>query len=332
MNIYSAFKPVLAIAALVASAGLLSPAHAAEKIRIGYWPSGLTLGYGSVLEAGDFFKQQGLEVEYVHFSDVNGTTRAIAANAVDLAFGSPAAGAFSLASDGVPVKIILATQPANVEFVVPADSPINSLAELKGKKIAMSPAGSSTAAIASAVLKLNYKLDATDYSLIPGNEGRLVQFLSQKDVDAAALRNVTIAQLTDLKVKKLGSFTSEWQKLTQSKGVPYNAVGIVRADWLEKNPEAATKAVVALRKALEFGSKNPDQVIAAVRKAANLSEAEAKVFADLWDENYRVSLTDEDQATLKRMFAIFKEGGVLKGELSDEVFDVRPYQNSLRAE
>ena len=326
------FKPLLAavLAFGVPPAAPVMAQDAPTKVRIGYWPSGLTLGYGSVLEAGSFFKDQGLEVEYVHFSDVNGPTRAIAANAIDLAFGAPAAGAFSLASDGVPVKIILATQPANVEFVVPADSGINGLQDFKGKKVAMSPAGSSTAAIAGAILKLNYGLDAADYSLVPGNESRLVQFLSQKEVDAAALRNVTIAQLTDLKVKKLGSFPDEWRKLTKSDGVPYNAVGIVRNDWLEKHPEAAVKAVVALRRALDFGQQNPEAVVKTVSKAANLSEAESKVFADLWDQNYRVSLTDADQDTLKRMFAIFKESGVLKGELPDNVFDARPYQEALK--
>lgn len=332
MTFTKLFKPVLAVALLV-SACVIAPAYAQAasptKIRIGYWPSGLTLGYGSVLEAGSFFKDQGLDVEYVHFSDVNGPTRAIAANAIDLAFGSPAAGAFSLASDGVPVKIILATQPANVEFVVPADSPISSLDQLRGKKVAMSPAGSSTAAIASAVLKLNHGLAPEDYALVPGNESRLVQFLAQKEVDAAALRNVTIAQLTDLKVKKLGSFTAEWQKLTKSDGVPYNAVGIVREDWLNKNPDAAVKAVVALRHALEYGHANPKDVVATVRKAANLSAEDAQVFADFWDQNYRVSLTAADQQTLKRMFAIFKESGVLKGDLPDSVFDATPYEKSL---
>lgn len=328
MTISRFFKP-FAIAALLFTAVQATAAHA-EKIRIGYWPSGLTLGYGSVVEAGSFFKDQGLDVEYVHFSDVNGTTRAIAANAIDFAFGSPAAGSFSLATDGVPVKIILATQPANVDFVVPEDSPIKSLSDLRGKKIAMSPAGSSTAAIAGAILNLNYGIGSGDFSLVPGNEPRLVQFLAQKEVDAAALRNVTIAQLKDLKVRSLGSFADEWRKLTKSDSVPYNAIGVARTDWLEKNPELAAKAVVALRKALEYGQANPQGVVAAVKKAANLPDDAAQVYADLWAENYRVSFTEADQETLKRMFALFKESGVLKGDLPDGALDSRPYEQSLK--
>ncbi len=235
------------IGAVALAAVALSLPAEAQKIRVGYWPSGLTLGFGAVLEAGTFFKDQGLDVEYVKFSDVNGPSRAIAANAIDLAFGSPAAGAFSLISDGVPVKIILATQPANVDFVVAQDSGVESLGALKGKKIAMSPTGSSTAAIASAILAINYGIRPGDFSLVPGNEPRLVQFLAQREVDAAALRNVTVVQLTDLKVRKLASFAQEWAKITKTEGVPYNAVGLVRSDWLEKHPEGAVRAVVAMR-------------------------------------------------------------------------------------
>lgn len=327
MNLFRFLKRIAAPALL--AVGLVALPAQAQKIRVGYWPSGLTLGYGAVLEAGNFFAEQGLQVEYVHFSDVNGPTRAIAANSIDLAFGSPAAGAFALAIEGVPVKIVLATQPANVSFVVREDSPIKSLADLKGKKIGMSPAGSSTATIANAVLAGNHGIKEGDFTLVPGNEPRLVQFLAQKEVDAAALRNVTTAQLKDLKVRTLSTFAEQWKTLTKSDSVPYNAVGVVRAEFLQKNPDAVVRAIVALRKGLEFGKANPAKVISAVQKAANLPEADAKVFADLWDENYRVSLNASDLETLKREFQIFKDNGTLKGDLPAGLLDAGPYEKSL---
>lgn len=327
MKVLNLIKRAGVLAALAGGLAAL-PAHA-EKIRVGYWPSGLTLGYGAVLEAGTFFKDQGLEVEYVHFSDVNGPTRAIAANAIDLAFGSPAAGAFALATDGVPVKIVLATQPSNVSFVVLEDSPIKSLADLKGKKIGMSAAGSSTATIANAVLAGNHGIKESEFTLVPGNEPRLVQFLAQKEVDAAALRNVTTAQLKDLKVRTLSTFGDQWKTLTKSDSVPYNAVGVVRTEYQQKNPDAVVRAIVALRKALEYGQANPAKVVSAVQKAGNLPQADAQVFADLWVENYRVSLNAADLDTLKREFQIFKDNGTLKGDLPAGALDAGPYEQSL---
>src|SRR5260370_18591038 len=84
----------------------------------------------------------------------------------------------------------------------------------------MSPPGSSVAAIATAVLQGNDGIRANDFSIVPGNEARLAQFLVQKQVDAAALRSVTIAQLKELKVKRLGSFGGGWKKPTQAGPTP----------------------------------------------------------------------------------------------------------------
>jgi len=142
-----------AFSAAFATLSLLSgAASAADTVKIGYWTSGVSLGYGSVLEARDFLAKRGIKAEFVHFPDVNAPLRALAAGSIDLAFGAPVAGVFGTAASGVPIRIFAATQPADVQFVVPKDSPIQSIAEFKGKKIGMSPAGSSVAVIAGAVL------------------------------------------------------------------------------------------------------------------------------------------------------------------------------------
>src|SRR5689334_25038497 len=99
----------------IAAAALLSAAPAyAQKIKVGYWTSGVSLGFGTTLEQMKFLEKQGLEVEWVRFGDVNAPTRAIVSHAIDVAFGASTAGALSIAADGVPVKIFLATQLAEV--------------------------------------------------------------------------------------------------------------------------------------------------------------------------------------------------------------------------
>src|SRR5476649_49046 len=164
--------------ATTAMLGALQTAHA-EPMRIGYWTSGVSLGFGAVLEAQKFMQQRGLDVTFIRFSDVNAPNRALAANAIDFAFAAPAAAVFSTAADGVPLKIVLATQPADVEFVAPEDSPIKSLVDLRGKKVGMSPPDTSVAAIATGVLQGNDGIKGIDFSIVPGNEARLAHFLVQ---------------------------------------------------------------------------------------------------------------------------------------------------------
>ena len=127
------------------------------------------------------------------------TTRAIVSHGIDIAFAAPSTASMQIAGDGVPIKIVLATQILEGQFVVLPGSPIKSPADLKGRKVGMSPPGSATHAIATAILESNYGLKAGDYAVVPGNEGRLAQFLSQKDIDVAAIRSVTIAQIDELK-------------------------------------------------------------------------------------------------------------------------------------
>ena len=313
--------------AAAAMALAMSPA-AAQKIKIGYWTSGVSLGFGSVLEQGRFLEKEGLDVEYVKFSDVNAPTRAIVSNAIDIAIGASAAGAFNIAADGLPIKIILGTQLAEAQFTVLADSPIKSIADFKGKKIGMSPPGSATHAIAAALLENNYGLKPSDYTVVPGTEPRLAQFLIQKEIDAGAIRSTTVAQMNEVKLRGLGNFLDEWKKMTKSNASPFIGIAIVHNDYLAKNPDAVVRFIVGMRKALDFGSKNKKQVADILQKAANLPADDALAYANLWDNIYRVTFEPQDIATMKRMNDIFKAGGTAKTDVPDSAFYAEPYIKS----
>jgi NitT/TauT family transport system substrate-binding protein len=151
-----------------------------------------SVGFGAVLEVGKFLEKQGLAPEFVKFSDVNGPTKALITHSIDVDFAAPATGAFTLAKDGAPIDLVLATQVAETAFVAKEGSSVKTLADLKGKKVGMSPIGSATYAIAAAVLERNHGIKPSDFTPVPGNEGRLVQFLQQGDIDAASLRAVTL--------------------------------------------------------------------------------------------------------------------------------------------
>ena len=311
--------------ALLLSAGAVH----AQKIKVGYWTSGFSLGFGAVMEQMKFAEKEGLDVEWVKFAEVAGPLRAIVPQTIDVAFGAPSTASMSVAADGVPVRIVLASQIAEAQIVVPAGSPIKSVADLKGKKIGMSPPGSATHAIASSILQGVYGLKAGDYNVVPGNEGRLAQFLLQKEVDAAVIRSVTIAQMSDdVKLTYLGSIVDDWKKLTKGNAAPILAVTIVHNDYVGKNPEAVAKFLAAMRKGLEFGSKNKDRVAEILQKAANMKPDDAKAYAAQWDGAYMASFEAADVASLKRMQEIVKAAGTAKKDPPESAFMTEPYQRS----
>ena len=313
--------------AVVAASLLAAPSVTfAQKIKVGYWTSGVSLGFGATLESMKFLEKQGLDVEYIKFADVNAPTRAIVSGAIDVAFGASGAGALNIAADGVPIKIILATQIAEVRFAVLESSPIRSLAEFKGKKIGMSPPGSATHAIAVALLEGNYGLKPADYLVVSGNEPRLAQFLAQGEVQASALRGMTVAQISgEIKVRVLGNYVDEWKKLTKSSAAPVIGMGIVHSDYLAKNPEAVVKFVIGMKEATDWGAKNNERVAEILQKAANMKPDDAKAYASLWSATYVTSMEPADVAMMKKMAEIFRNAGSIKGNVPDSAFATEPY-------
>ena len=316
--------------ALLAVLALALPAGSAlaQKIKVGYWTSGFSLGFGTVMEQLKFAEKEGLDVEWVKFAEVNGPTRAIVPHAIDLAFAAPSTASMSVAADGVPVKIVLATQIAEAQLMVLDGSPLKSVADLRGRKIGMSPPGSATHAIVTTILEHNFGLKTGDYSIVPGNEARLAQFLTQKEIDAAAIRSVTIAQMNELKMRRLVSFVDEWKKLTKANAAPILGVTIVHSDYVTKNPEAVAKFIAATRKALEFGSKNKQRVAEILQKSANMKPDDARAYADQWDGAYMASFEPQEIASMKRLYALVKASGSAKKDVPDSAFLTEPYQRS----
>lgn len=317
-------------AALLTAAALLLAAGpaAAQKIKVGYWTSGFSLGFGAVMEQLKFAEKEGLDVEWVKFAEVNGPTRAIVPHAIDLAFAAPSTASMSVAADGVPIRIVLATQIAEAQLMTLDGSPVKSMADLRGKKIGMSPPGSATHAIVTAILEHNYGLKPGDYNIVPGNESRLAQFLVQKEIDAASIRSVTIAQMNEVKLRRLASVVDEWKKLAKTSAPPILGVTIVHSDYVSKNPEAVAKFIAATRKALEFGSRNKGRVAEILQKSANLDANDAKAYADQWDGAYMASFEPADIASMKRLNEIVKASGGTKKDPPDSAFYAEPYQRS----
>jgi NitT/TauT family transport system substrate-binding protein len=317
------------VAAIVLSLLSFFPEHVlAQKMRVGYWTSGFSLGFGAVMEQMRFAENHGLTIDWVKFAEVNGPTRAIVSNAIDVAFAAPSTNSMGIAADGVPVKIVLATQIAEAQILVLEGSPIKSVTDLKGKKIGMSPAGSATHAIATAILNNNFGLKPSDYTIAPGNEAQLAQFLSQKEIDAGVLRSVTLAQIDEIKPRRLASVVDEWKKLTKSDAPPILAVTIVYNDYLAKNQEAVAKFLVATRNALQFGSKNKGRVAEILQKAANMNVTDAQAYANQWDGAYIASFEQTDINSLKKMYEIAKTTGGASKDPPESAFDTVPYMRA----
>ncbi|MDB5410509.1 MAG: nitrate/sulfonate/bicarbonate transporter substrate-binding protein [Rhodospirillales bacterium] len=138
------FLRILACAALL-TAGLASGARAADTIRVGKAvPFAWTFTPVEIgIEAGTWAKN-GFDVQVTSFAGDAKMQQALAADSLDFALGSGPALGFM--AKGVPAKGVaaFASSPYSIALVVKYDSPFKTIADLKGKKLAVTTVGSLT--------------------------------------------------------------------------------------------------------------------------------------------------------------------------------------------
>jgi NitT/TauT family transport system substrate-binding protein len=141
----SVIRAVAVLALLATSSVLLAlPAGAAEKLRVGKAvPEAFSFVPLDIGMRKGFFAKHGLEIEAIAFAGDARMQQAMASDSLDIALGSGPAMAFIV--KGSPIKAVaaMAGPPLLLAIVVRPDGP-KTAAELKGKKISVSTAGSLT--------------------------------------------------------------------------------------------------------------------------------------------------------------------------------------------
>jgi NitT/TauT family transport system substrate-binding protein len=136
---------VSAAALLIGLGAFAFPADAADKVRVG--KSVGTAWTFMPLDVGmheGIFARYGVEVEIANFGGDAKLQQALVAESMDLGLGSGPSMAFVVKGAPVIAVAAFAGPPRNIGVVVAADSPIKRIADLKGKLMAISTAGSLT--------------------------------------------------------------------------------------------------------------------------------------------------------------------------------------------
>jgi len=123
----------------------VTAAKAADKVRVGkavaqvfsFIPLNIGMKYG-------FFQKEGLEVEEINFVSGSGLAQALTAGAIDLTLSAGPDMAFT--AKGAPEIAVasITSSPAFMGIAIGSQSTARSLDDLKGKKIAVTSAGSLT--------------------------------------------------------------------------------------------------------------------------------------------------------------------------------------------
>ena len=119
-------------------------AQAAPKIRIGFWPVAAGLPFFAAVEKG-YFKEAGLDVEPLKFAGAQQVMEAMLSGRSDGSANGTGSANLAIGEIAQPGLFkIFCTNPSNAkyvldEFIVAKDSPVKTMADLKGKRVASGP-------------------------------------------------------------------------------------------------------------------------------------------------------------------------------------------------
>lgn len=154
--------------ALLAALTLRSPAAHADPLRVAK-PAAIGFGF-SMLDVGisaGIFKKHGVEVQSVVLAGSAKQQQALIADAIDISMGAGTDLAFLV--KGAPEKAVaaLAGPPLNFVVMVRNDGKINSVDDLKGKRISASTVGSITYWFASQISVSRQWTGADAMTIVP---------------------------------------------------------------------------------------------------------------------------------------------------------------------
>ncbi|MEI2264554.1 sulfonate ABC transporter substrate-binding protein [Erwinia sp. CGal63] len=243
---------VSGLAAVILTA-ITQPALAAEQpetVNIGYQKANIfaLLKYRGTLD--DEFKKQGVQVRWVEFPAGPQMLEGLNVGSIDLAATGDAPPAFAQAARAD--LVYLGHSPANPKteaIVVPQDSAIKSVADLKGKRVALNKGSDVNYLLIAALEKagLSYK-DITPVYLPPADARAAFQ---RGSVDAWVIWDPYLAEVeTNAKARQVQNAEGL---------VPHYTFYLASRKFAEAYPQTAEKVLNELGALSEWANQNPDE-------------------------------------------------------------------------
>lgn len=287
---------ILAIATLAAC----GTASAQVKVQIGDLAQSLNeIASRAMIDQG-IDRKYGIAAEYRAYPTLDGLFTAIRGKDVDVGFGGWTAIA-QFRSKGFPVTMVFPVgRGVTVDVIVPAASPIKSIADLKGKKVGTFAGAAGTATVLFRVIASKF------HGFDPGKTGDL-QFagpgllpalLDKGEIDAAVMFDPIAAKLIGSgKYRSIGNLADAYKAGT---GDDFLWIGYsTNDDFIKNNPEALTNFTRAWLEAIEYVKSNP-AVFEAYGKKYGLEPAAVTLLRDRVIADYTTTWNDSIIASLRR--------------------------------
>lgn len=284
-------------------------ARAAETINFGVQPATMPIYIARELGLLDPIEAKH-DVEIVFRSFPYGAPENQALAAGELQIASAGMGPAIVAAARLPAKLLAISILEQTAILVPTDSDVTSVADLKGKTIAFPGKGSQQYPLLVKALA-DEGLEVSDIQLFKTKGSDVPTLLGNKDVDAGItwdphVSNALAAGHSKVLIKA--------ESILPIKAGHYIGNGVyAREDFIEARPELVQDLITAIVKAI-------DLILADQNKAAELWSAQIGFPIDViqFSLNEGISVYNRDiapaQDTIEKYTAFLKEAGILEAE------------------
>jgi NitT/TauT family transport system substrate-binding protein len=298
--------------AVLASPALVR-AQAAPKVRVGFWPVAAGLPFFAAIEKG-YFKEAGVEVEPLKFAGAQQVMEAMLSGRSDGSSNGTGAANLAIGEIAQPGLFkIFCTNPSNAkfvldEFIVPKDSPVKTMAELKGKKIGSGP-GIQNVTLCKTMLE---RAGATGVTVSELPIGQHVASLAAGQVDACytleptgtiGRMNGTTRVLEAGVVAKyiLGDPMAPW----------HGGAASLTNEFIKKHPDVARKYIAAYKRGVELVRDKPAEARQFMKGYTAIEGAltnEVPLASYMLHDEFKPS----DVAYFQKFYDLFTEKGIFE--------------------
>ncbi len=242
-------------------------------------PSIVDKANGTAVKA---FEKDGIQVKFADITSGAKQTEALASGSLDIASVLGGTSAILAASNGADIKIVGMYSRAPKAFnIMVKDASIQTVADLKGKKVA-GPKGTILHQILVAALaKENLKADAVEFVSLGIPAG--VNALMKGEVDAALVAGPAV-----LKAQEAGA-----RVLVNGDGLVNASIVMgVSGKILKEHPEVVKKYIDLQKENLAFMQKEQDKAFEMTAKETGLTPEQVKTMAPWYDFSMEVKPSD----------------------------------------
>ena len=307
-------KLLLAVMAAVATT-IATPSYAADKVKVGVFPSSSALPYFVALERG-YFKEVDIETEAATFNAHPLTVQAIVTGDIDVASNLVTLEGANINQRRPNTLTFISLNGQNAQyiteqFVVRIGSTAQSLKDLKGAKI-MSAPGPANLAAAKAVLKSVGLEEGKDYTIQEQQMGVHIGAMQANTFDAA----YTLEPLASMMIKqgaarRLEAGVISTHLLGRKEALAFAAGGALSNKFMTERPQVAARFASAWAKAVNDVARDA-KVRELLPKYMNTS-ADIAPTVPLAKLVLIKDLTAQDMSDFQKFVDIGIQQGVIKG-------------------